>query len=368
MLAIDEVRTRFPYLAQCTYLNTASAGLSWRGQGAAAAEFFDNEKMLGINGMEQWHARADATRAELAALLNVTGSRINFVGSTTEALNLMAHSWPLQPGDEVLVADDEFPSIINAWWSHVARGVHLRRVPIESEAERSTILANAVGPKTRVFAVSHVHWRSGTRVDVARLAAACKQWDCRLIVDGAHAVGAVPIDASAVDAYCAPVFKWLLSGFGLAFLSLGERIASELTPVFRGYSNEAPSRSLLYSHINYPGIYALHASLVHMRTLGWSDIYERVASLARRTAASLRAEGFDVVTPENGHGGIVSFRHPQSSALIGAMAGRAIFVENGDRLVRVSPHFYNNEDEIDLFIDTLKGLVRHRHDNNGSGE
>lgn len=358
MLAIEEVRAQFPYLAQCTYLNTGAAGLSWQGQGAAAAEFYDNEKSLGINGMDQWRARADATRAELAALLNVAASGVQFAGSTTEALNLVAHSLPLQRGDQVIVADDEFPSVIQAWSSQLARGVELRRVPILSEADRSNILANAIGPKTRVLAVSHVHRLTGTRVDLARLISACKQWDCRLIVDGAHSAGAVPVDASAVDAYCAPVFKWLLSGFGLAFLTLGERLAGELVPVFRGYSNEPPSRGLFYSHLNYPGIYALHASLVHLRQLGWPNIHSRVRSLARLTARSLRNEGLDVLTPEGDHGGIVSFRHPRSAGLIESLAGRSIFVDDGEGVVRVSPHFYNTECEVDHFVQALKALVR----------
>src|SRR6185295_3225974 len=107
MLDMDAVRASFPYLSSCTYLNTASAGLSWRGQGAAAAEFYDVDKSTGINGMNRWRAKADAARAELASLLGVKAHSVHFVGSTTEGLNAIALSMPLGRGDRVVVADDE---------------------------------------------------------------------------------------------------------------------------------------------------------------------------------------------------------------------------------------------------------------------
>jgi len=205
--------------------------------------------------------------------------------------------------------------------------------------------------------VSHVHWRTGTRLDLTRLGAACRKSGCRLIVDGAHAVGAVPVDATRVDAYCSSVFKWLLSGFGLGFMIVSDSLANEMNPAVRGYSNEPPSRLLTYSHANYPGIYALHATLVHLRTIGWERIHARVGSLATHAALALRRAGFEVLTPERTHGGIISFRHPQGAALVEALARRSIFVEDGGTVVRVSPHFYNTEEEVDYFVSALERLV-----------
>jgi cysteine desulfurase/selenocysteine lyase len=357
MLTIDRIRAFFPYLEDCTYLNTATAGLSWQGQGEAAAEFYDADKARGICGGGQWRAKADATRAELASLLSVASGAVHFVGSTTEALNLLALSMPLESGDCVVMADDEFPSVALSWEGLQSRGVKVTRVSISDEAERSEALAAAVGPRTRVLATSHVHWRSGTRVDLARLGAACREYDCRLIVDGAHAVGAVPIDASLTDAYCSSVFKWLLSGFGLGFVSLSERLAAELAPAVRGYGNEPPSRSLGYGHINYPGIYGLQATLRFLTKIGWEYIHARVQSLASELAQALGRAGFEVLTPEGARAGIVSFRHPQSQALVHRLAEQAIHVENGGAVVRVSPHFYNTEAELTRFMAAVKRLA-----------
>jgi selenocysteine lyase/cysteine desulfurase len=353
MLDIERVRTAFPYVAQgVVYLNTAAAGLSWRGQGTAAAEFYET-KSQGIGGAEEWAAKLSATKAELTTLMDVPPDCIHFVGSTTEALNLVAQSMPLKPGDKVVVARDEFPSVTQAWLSWQSRGVQLVEVPIAEEAARTESLCAAVNRGVRALAVSHIHWRTGTRVDLEQLSARCREFDCRLIVDGVQAIGAVPVQAGSADAYCASVFKWLLSGFGLGFVTLSEQLAGELQPVLRGYNNEPPSRSVRYGHINYPGIYALHGTLEYLRSLGWSAIHARVESLALRTMTALRTRGFEVITPSGAHGGIVSIQHPEASMLVNALARQSIFVEDRGPVVRASPHFYNTEDDIDRFVSAL---------------
>ena len=353
MLDLDVVRAAFPYLARCVYLNTAAAGLSWTGQGKAAAEFYDSAKSTGIGGELEWAEKVTATRHELAYLMDVAPQCIHFVGSTTEALNLVALSLPLKRGDKVVLAQDEFPSVIQAWLSWQNRGVELIQVPVANELERTETLCAAVREGVRVLAVSHIHWRSGTRVDLEKLSAHCRRYDCRLIVDGVQAIGAVPTQAGLADAYCASVFKWLLSGFGLGIVTVSEQLAGELQPVLRGYSNEPPSRALRYSHINYPGIYALLASLQYLRSLDWEKIYARVDSLAAHTIASLRSRDFNVITPERARGGIVSIQHPAASNLVRVLAEQSIFVEDRGPVVRVSPHFYNTEEEIDRFVSAL---------------
>jgi selenocysteine lyase/cysteine desulfurase len=303
--------------------------------------------------MSSWSAKADATREDLASLLKVPSGRIEFVGSTTEALNLIALSIQFKKGDQVVLAADEFPSVALAWGRRISEGIDLIRVPIEREEERTRALCEAITPRTRVVAVSHVHWRTGTRVDLELLKAACHKHDCRLIVDGVQAVGAVPIDASGVDAYCASVFKWLLSGFGLGFMALSPRFAAELNPAVRGYANEPPSRSLHYGHTNYPGIFALYGTLQYFKSVGWETVHERVDRLAQRALTKLRVYGFDVLTPQSALGGIVSIRHPRASAAVASLAQQGIQVEDAHPILRASVHFYNNEQDVDSFVSAL---------------
>jgi cysteine desulfurase / selenocysteine lyase len=356
---LDErrIRASFPYLERCVYLNTASVGLSWAGEGEAAAEFY-RAKAQGSAAMSLWAERTEATRRELASLLCIQPARIDFVSSTTEALNLIALGIPLRKGQRVLVAEDEFPSVVLPWTSRIREGVELARVAVARECERTDVLCDAIDSRTRVLAVSHVHWRTGTRVDLAQLSAACRAHDCRLIVDGVQAVGALAVDAGGVDAYCASVFKWLLSGFGLGFVALSERLAGELEPVVRGYANGLDSQSLRYGHINYPGIFALHATLKYLESIGWRSIFERVDTLAERAIGSLRSCGFEVLTPEAAHGGIVSIRDSRTPALARSLAEQCIVTEDAEPILRASAHFYNTQDDIDRFVSALTHVAR----------
>ena len=160
MLELNKIRADFPHLARCVYLNTAAAGLSWTGQGKAAARFYDSTKALGMGGAVEWAATVTAAKRELGALMDVSPQCVHFVGSTTEALNLIALSLPLQQGDKVVVAEDEFPSVVHAWLGWQARGVELIQVPIAQEAERTAALRSVP-----------VFWPAPSRSDSMRRAA-----------------------------------------------------------------------------------------------------------------------------------------------------------------------------------------------------
>lgn len=353
MTDLQSARSSFPFVERALYLNTATAGLSWQGLGAASAAFYE-AKLRGICGRSEWVATAARTRNRLAALLGVDEGAVSFTGSATEALNLACLGLPLPPGSRIAIAADEFPSVWQACLSLRKAGIESSAVEIPRESDRTAALIEAAA-HAQVLAVSHVHWRTGTCVDLEQLAAACERSGAWLIVDGVQAVGAIPVRAGLADAYCGSSFKWLLSGFGLGFMTLSERLAREWTPPFRGYANEWPSRDPQYGHLDYPGIYALGASLEFLGSLGWGEIFGRVAELASGLGTALRAQGFEVLTPADGAAGIVSVRLEEAADIVEQLAGESIYVEDREAIVRASPHFYNTEAETARFVRALAG-------------
>jgi selenocysteine lyase/cysteine desulfurase len=350
---IQAIRRYFPYLDRCIYLNTASAGLSWTGQGAAAARFYDTDKAQGYDGREGWRAQRLKCQQLLAQLVNVQPDQISFVSSTSEALSLVARAVPLAPADEVVLAADEFPSVVLAWTAHTAAGGEVRRVPIRSEAERTAALIDAISARTRVVCASHVHWCTGTKIDLDALGQACRRQGARLIVDGVQAVGATPIDAAHADFYAASVFKWLLSGFGLAFISMKRDFAATLEPGLRGHGNEGDSQELRYGHANHPGLYALAATLEFLQGIGWPAIHARVDSLAQRLDEELRRAEYCVITPPTARAGIVSIELANAAQCTERLHTRGVRVESRAGLIRISPHFYNTGAEVERFVDIL---------------
>jgi selenocysteine lyase/cysteine desulfurase len=100
-------------------------------------------------------------------------------------------------------------------------------------------------------------------------------------------------------------------------------------------------------------VYALLATLEFMNSFGWPEIYSKVDSLAERATTLLKDHGFQVITPDRARGGIISIRHPASAGIVRALATESIHVEDRDSVIRASPHFYNNGEDIERFVSAL---------------
>lgn len=355
-LSKQRLHADFPYLSERCYLNTAAAGISWKGQGDAAARFYDVAKSRGINGRDDWQKQASEAVDRLRGLLGGFTGYIDYFSNTTEVLNLVSHSMAFGPGDQIVLAADEFPSVVHAWDHAIARGVRAVRVPIETEGSRTATLCAAISERTRVVAVSHVHWSTGTVVDLRALANRCRQFDALLVVDGIQALGAMPVNIEDVDVYCGAVFKWLLSGFGLSVAAISKRALSRFSPSFVGYANEPPASGLRYAHLNYPAVYVLNATLGHLGDYGWSEIYQQVARNGQRLADGVAALGYSVKAPADQRAGIVSFATADAELLRDVLARRGIDVEARFGLLRCSPHFYNTNEDVDTLLDALRKL------------
>ncbi len=352
--ALEAVRERlFPMLTECVYLDTGSAGVSFAGQCEAAAAFYD-AKRKGYLGREAWQEKASAVRRKLATMMGVGGNEIEFFSGTTDALNIVGHSMRWQPGDEIVIADDEFPSVRLAWQSAVAAGAVIKLVPISNESEREETLLEAVGARTRMLVVSHVHSMTGTRLDLDRLGGHCRAHNVLFVVDGIHALGATPMQMDYVDAYMSGVFKWLLAGFGLSVCVLRERIRKEMRPAFRGYLNQPPDDSMQFAHVNYPALYVLDASLDLLGVqIGWRAVHDRTEFLVEELAARLKTGSIGLAAPEGSRAGVASFKvsDPESArALLGA---RGIHLAARGPYLRASPFFYNSVQDVAALADAV---------------
>jgi selenocysteine lyase/cysteine desulfurase len=251
---------------------------------------------------------------------------------------------------------DEFPSVLHAWHGAQTAGAKMVTVEAGGESTRTAALCDAITDRARVVAVSHVHWVTGTAVDLQQLGIKCREHGVLLVVDGIQAMGAIPVSLEFVDVYCGAVFKWLLSGFGLSILAISPRALNQMRPAYVGYPNLPPERGLNYGHVNYPGIYALDATLEHLGAYGWPDIYAAVAHNVARLASGAAHLGYAVAAPPSARAGIVSLVADDARSLRDALAKRGIDVEERSGLLRCSPHFYNTDADVDRLLDALSVL------------
>lgn len=337
----------FPYLDQRVYLDTAAAGLCWKGHGAAVARFYDEVKSRGYDARPEWWALSGQVRARIARWLGVTADDVSFVMNTTDGLNLASHSIDFRKGDRIVLAEDEFPSVARIWIAAERAGAEVVRVAIPGESGREAALMAAVDSRTRVLAVSQTHSSTGTTVDLDALGRHCRAQGALLLVDGIQALGAVPTRLDGVDIYVSSFFKWMLSGFGFGILVTSARARESMTPAWRGYANMDDERQLQYAHVNIPALYGLDATLDVFESIGWDTVHARVRALGDALVAASDRQGLDLITPRDRRAGIFVFRAADGEAARLRLAERNISVSaRGDGL-RVSPHFYNTTQEVE---------------------
>jgi cysteine desulfurase/selenocysteine lyase len=342
------LHTLFPYLRERTYLDTAAAGLSWAGHGSAVARFYDELKNRGYDARPEWFATTQRVRARLANWLGVTPRDLTLVSNTTEGLNLAAHSLRYAPGDRIVFAADEFPSLARIWAPAQAAGATLVPVAIGDEASRQAALLAALDDRTRLLAVSQTHWSTGTTLDLGALVQACRRQGTLLMVDGIQALGAVPVRLDGVDIYAASFFKWMVSGFGIGLLVTSERARVAMQPAYQGYANMDDAAQLQYAHVNIPAVYGLDATLDVLESIGWPVIFERVRALGDRLVDALDRCGLELVTARAQRAGIVVVRVNDGAACAAKLSERGI---------SVSPHFYNTPEDVERCVAALAEVV-----------
>lgn len=352
-------RSDFPYLAERTYLNTAAVGLTPSTTVRRSIALYEDALSRGMDAREVWLQKTDDLRGRLAAHLNVAKSEVSFAASTTSGLNAVSLSLDLAPDDHVLLLADDFISVRLAW-DHVREtGGRVIELSPNAGQDRTRSLIEAMTPQTRIVAVSHVDPASGWMVDLDLLGAACELNDSLLIVDGVQALGAVPVDLSHVDVYVASCFKWLLSGFGIAVVVVGERATQMLKPRIRGYRNPAPSRELEFAHTNYAGVYALDSSLNYLHTIGFDRVYSAVRDLSAALWVGLVDLGYMPAAPLETRAGIVTMPTDQAERLVTELADRGVSAAGTVLGVRFSPHFYNSVHDIERALEIVRGLTVH---------
>ncbi|MBK1734639.1 aminotransferase [Halorhodospira abdelmalekii] len=358
---------QFPQEPDRVYLNHAGVG-PWPLRAGEAVQRFASECVTrGSADYPAWLEVEARLRQRLARLFGgVASTDIALVPNTSAGLSLLAYGLPWQPGDEIVINDQEFPSNRWVWESLAPRfGVTIRRVCLDDGPTPEDALIAALSARTRLLPVSSVQYGTGLRMDLERLGAACRERGVLLCVDAIQSLGALRF---AIDADCvvADGHKWMLGPEGLGALylrpelrerlqlnqfgwhmveSLGDFSAAAWQPAASARRFEPGSPNLLAAH-------ALEASLAVLEESGPCEVEEAVLKHARWNMEAARRRGYPLVTPqrEDRHAGIVTFQVPLHDPLKLLDALRRAGVACAERCggIRFSAHFYHAEEELEL--------------------
>jgi selenocysteine lyase/cysteine desulfurase len=368
----------FPVIHHCAYLNHAGIGPLSRRAGARMAALADTVSRTGDRLWLERNAEAERVRGLAARLLGAREPReVVFVENTSTGLSFIAEGIDWQPGDNVVGADLEFPSNVYPWMQLVGRGVEYRTVPERGGRIDLDELLSRVDERTRVLALSSVQYASGFRSDLAWLGAACRERGVLFVVDAIQSLGALAHDVERenVDVLAAAAHKWLLGPEGIGLLYVSDRVIDRLRPLRAGWRsmrdqinwtdfaidwNEGAKR-FESGTLNVYGIAALGGSLEILLEAGTETVEHKVLALAERAARGLADLGFTIVSSRapGETSGIVAATHLRldPSETVRRLNERDVIVAARAGRLRISPHFYNTEEEIDRCLDELAGLV-----------
>ena len=364
----DAIRCEFPALAHWTYLNTATFGQLPRRATDAVARHFAHRDELACGDFLAWYDDADRIRAKIGRLINCVAGDIAFVPNASTALGLLLAGLDWHPGDHVLTLEHEFPNNL------YAPGL-LERFGVETTACPWDRFYDSVNARTRLAILSSVNYNTGFAPPLAELANFLHARGILLYVDGTQSLGALRFDVAHVqpDMLAVHGYKWLLSPNGAGFFYIAPRLRERLQPNVVGWRSHRDWRNvdnlhhgvpeLLPSAEKYEGgsvsfalLYAMEASLDLILEIG-PDVIERrvlyLAAKAREIMGELGATVANCASP------IVAarFENRDVSALARELKEQRVLVAARRGHLRVSPHLYNNEKDLELFAKTLRRLL-----------
>jgi L-cysteine/cystine lyase len=381
---IAAIREALPASGAGIYLNAGTSGPLPAEVQRAMDEQAARELAVGRAHPAQWPEtlqRMAEARAAVAAILAADPDDIALTHSTTDGINAAVAALPWTTGDRVLTTPHEHPGGIGPLIALRDRlGVTLELVDIGDGGDEDAVVA-AFGRElerpVRAIMVSHVLWTTGAVLPVARLARLARDAGAVVIVDGAQAAGAIPVQVEALgaDAYALPAHKWLLGPEGMGALWVRRAFAESVVPAaagglsFERFDVEQPTL--------HPGARRFEATGFHRpsligfaRACGWLSMYvglpwaqERAARLARSAAERLAAiEGVHLISPTGPPATLITFRiegWPAAAALdeLGARTFAILRDLPPIDALRISIGWWLTDDEIERFATGVELLA-----------
>ena len=313
-------------------------------------------------------------RKKLAALIGAKESEVGLTQNATMGMNFLALGLTLQPGDVVLSTDQEHPGGKCGWEMRAHReGIFYRTleipIPPQSPEQIVQLFAESISSRTRVISLPHISSRYGFVMPVEEICKLGKKHGIFTIVDGAQAVGQIPVNVKEIgcDAFYSSPHKWLLSPPGNGLLYINESKHNEVwTSLASTHWNDYQKglfRFMQYGTGNLSLLKGLEASIDFHNQIGPDRVYKRILELANYLRSGLR-EMKNVILNSSPHPAMVAAITNYSVRGIKAVAlqdelwkRKKIRIRSvGEEDVRHSVHLYNNEKEIDATLDIIRTL------------
>ena len=369
---LENIRKEFPVTSEIIFFDHARVAPLPKRVKQVVTAFIDDATRFGTAHYETWVLELERTRKKFAELINANPDEIAFVKNTSEGISIVANGFDWQLGDNVVIPDIEFPANVYPWWNLKQRGVETRMVKSVEGRVLFDELIKQVDNRTRILSISSVECNSGFRSNLNRLGTFCKEKEILFFVDAIQSLGVLPLDVKKdhIDFLSADGHKWMLSVEGLGGFYISKNVVDRIRPTTMGWGNVVNAENFMdYDFTlqkdakkfeegtpNTISIHAFGAALGLLLETGIDNIEKRVITLGDYIIAELNRRNIKIYSSTllNERSGNISFILDKDvSKLYSFMLENKVKLTVRDGLVRFSPHFYNNEDEVLQVFDLL---------------
>jgi selenocysteine lyase/cysteine desulfurase len=376
-------RALFDIPEHVCYLNAAAVGPLPRAV-KAAGEFGVARKAQPW-AIEPGNAQKQFERARAAAarLINAEPDDVALISSVSYGIATAGKVLAIPRGSRMLLLQDDHSSPVLEWQGRAAaQGFTIEVVARPDDGDWTTALLAAIdrpgAPPVGLAAISSVHWADGGAVDLDRIAAALKAHGARFVIDATHGAGIMDLDVRRLDPdfLVFPTYKWVLGPYGRAFLYVAKRwqdgvpieqagsgrraISSERAPYMRDTAYVANARRYdMGERDHYISLEMASVGMELVASWGSEAIVERLRMLTDRLADGLRNSGVLVSDPKLRAPHILSLRFPNGmpDGLVDRLAAENVFATPRLGMLRISPHVYNDEADVDRFVAVFRRLA-----------
>lgn len=379
IIDIEKIRTKFPVTKNLIYFDHAAVAPVHAATMGRVNEYLDDVLNYGDRNYKQWFDKSEVIRKGMATFIGADQDEIAFIKNTSHGISIVANGLDLKQGENIVIPDLEFPANVYPWMSLEKKGVAVKyaksvngEVPLES-------IEKAIDQNTRVVSVSSVEYSSGYRNDLKVISELCKLkgeaygHKIYFCVDAIQTLGMFKMDVKelGIDFLSADGHKWFLTPEGIGIFYCDRSLLDHLYPVTVGWKSvqnpldfatidfdlQDSARKFEEGSFNMMGIMALGASLDLFNSVGMENVQQRILKLARLALDGLQGAGYDITSPiaDCYRSGIITFKVNESLE-----ETYKYFIDNRVQLsmrggnIRISPHFYNTEQE----VQTFKSLLR----------
>ncbi len=370
-------RDRFPVFGSVAYLNSCSQGALSHEVRAAFSQYLDGMDERG-SLWEEWVGRQEDVRGLIAKVFSTTPDQVAITTSASAGVSSLMSAIDFTKGKNKIVTTGlEFPTVGQISHAQELRGAEIVHVPgeVDNRLDISKVAA-AIDDKTVLVAVTHVCYRNGSMTDIKAIVDLAHSRGVPVLVDAYQSAGAIPINFEELgaDFLVGGVLKYMLSCPGVGFMLVNKKNVMKAIPTMTGwfaardifamdimkYDPAIDARRFESGTPPIPSLYAAKAGLGLLLEVGLDNAWAHTKVLHNQMREGIISLGGKCATPagDGFHAAMLAVKVTDEHAMVAAVAQDKVVISSRDSNIRISPHFYNNSEDIERL---LASIAKNKH-------